>query len=83
MKIAEIRELSTVELNEKVYELKQELLALRFQHATGQLENGNKITEIRKTMETVTDFIFLGSKTTWTVTTAMKLKDTCSLEEKL
>ena len=43
MKIAEIRELSTVELNEKVYELKQELLALRFQHATGQLENGNKI----------------------------------------
>ena len=36
-----------------------------------------------ETMETVTDFIFLGSKTTWTVTTAMKLKDTCSLEEKL
>lgn len=50
MKIAEIRELSTVELNEKVYELKQELLALRFQYATGQLENGNKITEIRKTI---------------------------------
>ena len=50
MKIAEIRELSTTELNEKVYELKQELLTLRFQHATGQLENGNKITEIRKTI---------------------------------
>ena len=48
MKIAEIRELSTVELNEKVYELKQELLALRFQHATGQLENGNKIAESRR-----------------------------------
>ena len=32
-----------------------------------------------KTMETVTDFIFLGSKTT----AAMKLKDACSLEEKL
>ena len=30
-------------------------------------------------METVTDFIFLGSK----ITAAMKLKDTCSLEEKL
>lgn len=50
MKIAEIRELSTKELNEKVYELKQELLSLRFQHATGQLENGKKITEIRKSI---------------------------------
>ena len=36
-----------------------------------------------KTMETVTDFIFLGSKSLWTVTAAMKLKDACSLEEKL
>ena len=33
-------------------------------------------------METVTDFIFLGSKIT-AVTAAMKLKDACSLEEKL
>ena len=49
MKLNEIRELSTDELNEKVYELKQELLSLRFQHATGQLENGKKITELRKT----------------------------------
>ena len=32
------------------YELKQELLSLRFQHATGQLENGKKITELRKTI---------------------------------
>ena len=30
-------------------------------------------------METVTDFIFLDSK----ITAAMKLKDTCSLKEKL
>ena len=36
-----------------------------------------------KTMETVTDFIFLCSKITAMVTVAMKLKDTCSLEEKL
>lgn len=50
MKLNEIRELSTEELEDKVYELKQELLALRFQHATGQLENGKKITEIRKTI---------------------------------
>ena len=33
-----------------------------------------------ETMEIVTDFIFLGSKI---MTAAMKLKDTCSLEEKL
>ena len=37
-----------------------------------------------ETAETVTDFIFLGSKITADmVTAAMKLKDTCSLEENL
>ena len=34
-------------------------------------------------IETVTDFIFLGSKSLQTVTPAMKLKDACFLEEKL
>ena len=33
--------------------------------------------------ETVTDFIFLGSKITADGAAAMKLKDSCSLEEKL
>ena len=36
-----------------------------------------------ETMETVTDFTFLGPKSLQMVTAAMKLKDTCSLEEKL
>ena len=36
-----------------------------------------------ETMETVRDFIFGDSKSLQTVTGAMKLKDTCSLEEKL
>ena len=36
-----------------------------------------------ETMETVTDFAFLGLKITTMVTAAMKLKDACSLEEKL
>ena len=36
----------------------------------------------RETMETVTDFISWGSKIT-AITVAMKLKDACSLEEKL
>ena len=34
-------------------------------------------------METMTDIIFLGFKTTWMVTAAMKLKDAYSLEGKL
>ena len=33
--------------------------------------------------ETMRDFIFLGSKITGTVTAAMKLKDSCSLEGRL
>ena len=36
-----------------------------------------------KTMEIVTDFIFLGSKINADVDCSHKLKDTCSLEEKL
>ena len=36
-----------------------------------------------ETMETVTNFLFLGPKSLQVVTAAMKLKDTCSLEEKL
>ena len=34
-------------------------------------------------METVSDFIFWAPKSLQMVTAAMKLKDTCSLEEKL
>ena len=34
-------------------------------------------------VETVTDFIFLGPKSLWTVTTVTKVKDACSLEAKL
>ena len=36
-----------------------------------------------ETMETVKDFIFWAPKSLQMVTTTMKLKDTCSLEEKL
>ena len=36
-----------------------------------------------ETMETVSDFIFLGSKITADGNASMKLKDPCSLEEKL
>ena len=36
-----------------------------------------------ETVETVTDFIFLAPKSLQMVTAALKLKNTCSLEEKL
>ena len=36
----------------------------------------------RGKVETVTDFIFLGPRSLWMVTAAMKLKDACSLEGK-
>ena len=36
-----------------------------------------------ETMETVTDFIWGAPKSLQMVTVAMKLKDTCSLEEKV
>ena len=38
---------------------------------------------VGETMEIVTDFIFWAPKSLQMVTAAMKLKDTCSLEEKL
>ena len=38
---------------------------------------------VEETMETVTDFIFWAPKSLQMVTDAMKLKDACSLEEKL
>ena len=34
-------------------------------------------------VEAVTDFIFWAPKSLWMVSAAMKLKDACSLEEKL
>ena len=39
MKVDEIRGLSADELTEKLASLKEELFGLRFQHATGQLDN--------------------------------------------
>lgn len=50
MKLQDIRALKDAELQSKIYELKQELLTLRFQQAAGQLDNGKKITEVRRTI---------------------------------
>lgn len=49
MKAKEIRELSSQELEQKLNDLKAELFNLRFQLATGQLENPMRIKEVKKT----------------------------------
>ena len=48
MKANEIRDLATNEIELKVKSLKEELFNLRFQLATGQLENTARIREVRK-----------------------------------
>jgi large subunit ribosomal protein L29 len=48
MKAKNIRDLSTAEIVAKVNELKDELFNLRFQLATGQLDNPMRIREVRK-----------------------------------
>lgn len=50
MKNKEIRDLTTAEIEQKIDELKQELFNLRFQQATGQLENTARVKEVRKTV---------------------------------
>ena len=50
MKVNEIRELSTEEINKKLVESKQELFNLRFQQATGSLEKPSRIRELRHTV---------------------------------
>ncbi|SDJ91664.1 LSU ribosomal protein L29P [Alkalibacterium thalassium] len=53
MKANELIGLSTTELIEKEAEFKEELFNLRFQLATGQLENTARIKEVRKSIARV------------------------------
>ena len=50
MKVSEIREKSNEELANEIKTLKDELFTLRFQNATGQLQNTARMSEIRKTI---------------------------------
>ena len=47
MKVKDLRELSVEQLEKKLAELKGELFNLRFQLAINQLENPNRIPEVR------------------------------------
>ncbi len=53
MKAKEVRDLSVNELEVRLDELKEELFNLRFQLATGQLENPMRISAVRKNIARV------------------------------
>ncbi len=53
MKARELRDLSETELRQKETDLTAELFNLRFQHATGQLENTERLPQVRKDLARV------------------------------
>jgi large subunit ribosomal protein L29 len=48
MKATEVRELESEELHVRIGELKEELFNLRFQLATGQLDNHGRISAVKR-----------------------------------
>ncbi|QMS85187.1 50S ribosomal protein L29 [Candidatus Xianfuyuplasma coldseepsis] len=48
MKASEIRTWDTTKINDEITELKKELFDLRFQQATGQLENTARVGKVKK-----------------------------------
>ena len=48
MKAKELREMTDVELNKQLKDLKAELFNLRFQHAINQLDNPGRIETVKK-----------------------------------
>ena len=53
MKARELRDLSEAELRQKVQDFTAELFNLRFQHATGQLENTERLPQVRRDLSRV------------------------------
>ncbi|MGE5328570.1 MAG: 50S ribosomal protein L29 [Deltaproteobacteria bacterium] len=48
MKAIKMRDMSSMELQKELSELKKELFKLRFQLATNQLDNPNKVKNVKK-----------------------------------
>ena len=57
MKASEIKEITLVELNNKLVDLRKELFNLRFQHAVNQLDNPMRIKAVKKDIARVKTFI--------------------------
>ena len=53
MKARELKEMSEAELRQKEKEFTEELFNLKFQHATGQLENTQRLPQVRKDLARV------------------------------
>jgi large subunit ribosomal protein L29 len=53
VKAQELKEMSEAELRQKEKDLTAELFNLRFQHATGQLENTQRLPQVRKDLARV------------------------------
>ena len=51
--VKDLRAMSAEELNAKLKELKEELFSLRFQHAINQLDNPQKMVEVKKNIARV------------------------------
>jgi large subunit ribosomal protein L29 len=53
MKVNEVRDMTTEELEAKLLDLKKELFNLRFRNATNQLENPLEIANVKKSIARV------------------------------
>ena len=50
MKMSEIKDMTVDQLDDELLKLKKEQLNLRFQQASGQLENSARMREVRRTI---------------------------------
>ena len=57
MELKKMRDMTEVELNTELSKLKKELFNLRFQHATGQLENPVQMRELKRNIARVKTII--------------------------
>ncbi len=57
MKARELKEMSEAELRQKEKEFTEEYFNLKFQHATGQLENTERLPQVRKDLARVKTLI--------------------------
>lgn len=53
MKARELKDLSEAELRQKEKDITEELFNLKFQHTTGQLENTERLPQVRKDLARV------------------------------
>lgn len=48
MQVYEIRQLSTVEIQQRLEDAREELFNLRFQWSSGQLRDNNRLTQVKR-----------------------------------